>query len=427
MKLRYAVLAAGAASLMLAGCFAGPLARDPGTTQPRQSPTTQPGNDAFSPAPAPKTTYTAQEWEADVARRKKAAPGLNAFGFKIFGDLVASGPSQNTALSPTSLGRAILMAYFGSRGATRDELAAALGIPDQSTESVRDFVTASGPSLDSKGVKLQVSDSAWVKAGFEIFPQFLAEIGDAMGAVAKSFADPADGEEKIGEWIVQASNGLLDGKGFKIDPQHMLVLVDVIAFDGRWASVFDSKDTTQRSFHVSSAETVQVPMMRQYGKFAFAESDGYQVVNLPYQNSVYSMYVLMPSDSAQPLDGTLFEKLIKAAYGHQGELRLPKFSIKTKSELTERLKASGLARSFSDAADFGGISPTALKLSACTQQVRVAVDETGTVAAAATELMMEPVSMPPTFQMEVNRPFYFAIRDNSTGTLHFLGKVVKPE
>ena len=101
--------------------------------------------------------------------------------------------------------------------------------------------------------------------------------------------------------------------------------------------------------------------------------------------------------------------------------------MKSGKTLTDILKASGLALSFSDAADFGALASRPLKLSQCFQQVKVAVDETGTVAAAATELLGSPVSVPPPFHMEVNRPFYFAIRDNSTGTVHFVGKVINPE
>ncbi len=428
MKPSEVVLAMSAASALLAGCIGGLAGLSPRAAGP--SPSAPAVNDALTtPTASPKTTYTAQEWEVDVARRKKAAPGINRFGFKIFGGLVSGSPAESIALSPTSLGRTVLMAYFGARGSTRDELATALGIADQSSESLGDFVTASGPSLDTKGVALQVSDSAWVRSDLGVLPQFLSEIKDALGAEAKSFATPEDGTAKIGEWIVKASNGLLDGKGFKLGDEHMLALVDVIAFDGRWDEVFDPAETKQRPFHVSSSETIQVPMMRQFGKYAYGESDGYQIISLPYQKSVYSMFVAMASDSASipSLDDPLFEKLTKKVGRSLGDILLPRFSMKSAKELTDLLKTSGLALSFSDAADFGALATSPIKLSQCFQQVKVSVDETGTVAAAATEMLGEPSSAPPPFHMEVNRPFYFAIRDNSTGTIHFVGKVVKPE
>ena len=55
------------------------------------------------------------------------------------------------------------------------------------------------------------------------------------------------------------------------------------------------------------------------------------------------------------------------------------------------------------------------------------VNEEGTVAAAATSLGVGVVSMPPPpFVMKVDRPFFFAIRDNKTGLVLFMGSVRNP-
>ena len=61
----------------------------------------------------------------------------------------------------------------------------------------------------------------------------------------------------------------------------------------------------------------------------------------------------------------------------------------------------------------------------------VKVDEEGTEAAAVTVIgMAGTVSLdpnrPPTFYMRVDRPFFFAIVDNVSDTILFMGSIVDP-
>ena len=377
-------------------------------------------------------TVSPEQLAADDARRKHATPGINSFGFKVFADVASQSPNENVALSPTSLGRALLMVDLGARGSTQAAIASALGMPDQSSETLGDWVAATKPNLNQSGVSIQVSDSAWIRSNFSVLPSYLSDLETYLNAGVGSFRDGRDGTAKIGDWISRVSNGLLDGHGFQLDDSVMLALADVLTFKGRWDKVFDQSATQQRPFHVSPTQTITVPMMHQSGDYLYGESEGYQLIRLPYQRSAYSMYVMLASDSATvsaPLNVLLFESMIASASSHSGEIWLPRFSFDDNTSLTASLKAIGLAIAFSDGADLSGIAPN-LELSDAWQQIHVKVDETGTVAAAATEIAMAtgaaPVFQKP-FSMEVNRPFYFAIRDDSTKAVLFIGRVVNPQ
>jgi serpin B len=77
-------------------------------------------------------------------------------------------------------------------------------------------------------------------------------------------------------------------------------------------------------------------------------------------------------------------------------------------------------------ADFSGIaemSPS-LFITHVEHKAFVAVDETGTEAAAATGVVVEPASEP--VEVKVNRPFIFLIRDSDNGTIVFVGRVLDP-
>jgi serpin B len=103
---------------------------------------------------------------------------------------------------------------------------------------------------------------------------------------------------------------------------------------------------------------------------------------------------------------------------------LPRFQFRTQLSLSDSLRRSGMALPFSDQADFSGITPqTRLVLDNVIQSASVEVDETGTVATAATAVIMPP-SLPDT--VAVNHPFLFGILDHKLGTFLFFGRVEKP-
>ncbi len=372
---------------------------------------------------------SAAEIAADLARRKPATPGLNTLGFKVFRQVVAARPADNTALSPAGLGRMLLMAYAGARGGTRDAMATALGMPDQSETTLSNWAAASNPSLDRRGVEITMRDSAWIKAQFSVQQRYKDDLRGLFAAEVGAFQDAADGEAKLREWIRASSGGLLDGEGVKVSDSALLVLADVLVFKGRWADEFDKAKTQQRPFYSVPGQSTQVQMMQDEGEYGYAEEEGFQVIRLPYLRSVYAMYVILPQEGATEsasVDGDRFARLVgMTGMKGRGQILMPGFAFGNLVPLTEILKATGLGVAFSDGADFGGIAP-ALKLETVDQAVRVQVDEEGTVAAAATWGAMGPTSAPKPFYMEVNRPFYFAIRDDSAQAVLFLGRVTKP-
>jgi len=100
--------------------------------------------------------------------------------------------------------------------------------------------------------------------------------------------------------------------------------------------------------------------------------------------------------------------------------------------LTAPLKAMGMEQVFDPArAALEGISESKpLYLMGVLQNDFVEVNEKGTEAAAVTGLFclaaLDPAPPPPPFEMIADRPFVFAICDDHTGTVVFLGAVVDP-
>ncbi len=102
---------------------------------------------------------------------------------------------------------------------------------------------------------------------------------------------------------------------------------------------------------------------------------------------------------------------------------LPRFRLEYSVELKDALKALGMEVAFSKDADFSGMTPSHLWIDKIKHKTLVDVNETGTVAAALTEAGGTRGG----YEMIVDRPFFFTIRDNQTGTILFMGSMVEPQ
>jgi len=97
-------------------------------------------------------------------------------------------------------------------------------------------------------------------------------------------------------------------------------------------------------------------------------------------------------------------------------------------DLTKILKGLGMKDAFSlPPADFSGMTGKKdLFISMVLHKAFVEINEEGTEAAAATAVVMKGggPAMSPVFRAD--RPFIFMIRDNRSGSLLFMGRVMNP-
>jgi serpin B len=90
----------------------------------------------------------------------------------------------------------------------------------------------------------------------------------------------------------------------------------------------------------------------------------------------------------------------------------------------------GMPRSFTENAQFLAMLDVSTFVGKVLQKSYIDVSEEGTEASAVTVIMMDgasfvPLPPPEHVTMEVNRPFIFAITEQSTGAILFMGKVTK--
>jgi serpin B len=106
---------------------------------------------------------------------------------------------------------------------------------------------------------------------------------------------------------------------------------------------------------------------------------------------------------------------------------LPRFTFEYERTLSDDLKAMGLDIAFTDRADFSGISHIPLLITDVIHKSFIEVNEEGTEAAAVTAISFGVTSVGPPTILKLDRPFLFAITENSSGSIIFVGKVGAPK
>lgn len=451
-----------------AGCLGS---SDPGTDPGTES-RTEPDGGTHEPTP---TRGTPSETEEELLAALVA--GNTHFALALHRELVAESPESNLFASPYSISLALAMTWAGARGETEDRMAEALrflldrddlhpafealnaavvpepeaetgsdGDENEGTDEGADENETEGGDEDDGAEKFQlrVANALWGRDGFPFAESFLDTVREHYGAGLREVdyqADPDAAREVINDWVAERTEEkitdlLPDGS---ITPSTVLVLTNAIYFKAKWANTFDDEATSERSFTSLDGSARDVPMMSQTDTFPYAEVDGHQVVDLPYAGGDASMVVVLPAEGTfeefeADLDGERLASLFDALETTGGRVALPHFAIESSFSLRAALSALGMGVAFDpNEANFEGMvepgaDAPALYVDDAYHQSFVEVDEDGTEAAAATGVAVEPTSAPQeTFEMVVDRPFLFLVRETETDTVLFAGRAVDAE
>lgn len=419
--------------LVLAGCTAQPAYPAANATVNQSLPAQNVSNPVVNPQP--------QQGSSDLA------VSHNTFGFNLFSILSnGSGPDENILISPASIELALSMVYAGSAGTTRDAMGSALALGNISPDMLNQESFGLMQSLSNRSdVNLSIANSLWVNSamGFRFRQDYQANMAAYYNATAQAlnFSDEPASANAINGWVGDKTNGKITSI---VSPDVLstceAALVDAVYFKGKWTTPFDKNLTQDMAFTAGNGSQVQVPMMSQGGNYMyFQENDSsgtLQAIMLPYGNGSgpgISMYVFLPGNMnsfLQGLNESTWNGMMDEFSADDGTILLPKFTYEYGTDLVPQLTGLGMGVAFSNAANFTNMSDIPLKISTVLHKAYISTDEEGTEAAAVTFVgVVETTAVAPRnppFYMEVDRPFFYAIVDENTGEILFMGVVNDP-
>ena len=389
-------------------------------------------------------TVSAQE-QAFVQANNAFAMECYAKIRKLPVDPESTDPRAIHFFSPVSLNIALGFCANGASDKGAKEITDALGFQSKNAlKDMNDFYQKVYLSLNSNvdSVDIHTANALWVQEGAPVYDNFLETARQKYYATVRHLnfmRNPQGAKDTIDHWAALMTNDRIKNLGIDIHSNVVLVLNNACYFNAKWKVAFQSAG--QKDFFGTLGESQQTDFMGiAHPKLPYAETDDYQAIALDYfggdsasidANSTYaySMVVVLPKEGKnidEVLPAIQWESI--PFQTQAGDLIMPKFEIKGNYQLVKTLEEFNIEDIFSTYPNAimsgNGICP--YYIAQVAQDYFIKVDEKGTEAAAVTSIVDEIKMISPDpedrFKMNCNRPFAFAIRENATGLLLFLGE-----
>ncbi len=373
---------------------------------------------------------------------KSVVEGNNAFALDLYQSLKSQ--PENLFFSPYSISAGMGMVYAGARGLTEHEIAAAMHF-NTPQNNLHTAFGELGNRINHvqhwNHLVLREANSLWFQQDCPLKAAFTDSIHKNYHAEERpvDFKHSAQSTgREISAWIEKKTGGRLKRAcdPAMLTPDTRLALCNAIYFKGEWANQFKRSHTEPWQFHVTTNETVSVPMMNQKENFKIVHDFDGQVslLEMPYYGRDVSMIILLPLE----VDGligleqqlTLIQlnswlAMLDKTSSHEAFIALPRFTIRRNIEMVQQLKGMGITSLFAGKADLSGMEgSTNLFISDFLHEAFVEVNEHGTEAAAMTLQLAKTKSI--TDRFIADHPFIFLIRENATGSILFLGRMADP-
>lgn len=361
----------------------------------------------------------------------------NDFSFELFHHLQET-EKENMLISPLSIYMNLSMVYNGAKGETKSGIQIALHQKGFSPERLNQNQAAllkNLTALDSS-VTLDIANAVWYRNSLTLKKNFSEINKNYYQTTLRSsdFNSPATVDE-INDWVKEKTNAKIETIIEEIQPDDLMFLLNAVYFKGKWTHPFFKEYTHQREFNTPSGKK-EIPFMFNNEKYAYAEDQNFQVVELPYGKEHFNMYVFLPSPESNPddlgekLDAKSFSGLISKMKKTDLNLYLPKWeAFYTAENLQNQLSSMGMSLAFQNQADFSSLFENqSAAISQVKHKTYIKVDEEGTEAAAVTSTGIVVTSMPvhQPKELMINRPFLYIITEKDSGTILFIGKITDP-
>ena len=387
---------------------------------------------------------------SDVASQAaKAASACDQLGSKLLTHYLKEDPAATALASPLSLALVLAILADGATDASTQGYDALLGLSGQDRDRAWSAIQTSLNRYDSdlKGFDPdKVPDKPLIhlanhvliadKKEFKVKQTYLDTVLRWFSTEIEQVGVDSM-KENLDTWASRNTAGLIPNSGIKVTQDTRLVVQNALLFAAQWDSPFTAESTHQEDFTLAGGKTVKADLMHDTRSIPHATGKGWAAVRLAYasgedgRDSDLALDVVLPDAGTLPsaMDaGTWAEasKALDKAQAKEVRLALPKLDLTSHpKELLDFLKEQGLKPNGLDK-----IAP-GLELTQVVQQIRLILDEEGTVAAALSEAQAAEMAAPVEQQTKpveftVDHPYVLRLRDLTSGTALLEAAIMDP-
>lgn len=353
-------------------------------------------------------------------------------------NLEYDGADANVTVSPASVMLALDMTAAGARGDTLAQMMNLYGGLDDPQGQLSYASKLLGRLNSARGVRLHAADSIWVnKASMTdgLLQDYVDFVKDNFDAEIDSLVFDDTAKARINGWVSDKTDKMIPSILDELDASDAMVLINAIAFDGKWAESYKDSQVKDGTFRSASGEVENAKMLTSLEDH-YLENDKASGFVKYYEGGQYAFVVMLPKDKDQNagdfvsgLTGESFDEFLTSdSEDYKVRAQLPEFSYDWGRSIKDQLMAMGMTDPFSGNAQFSGIDgKDDLFISNVIHKTHIDVNRNGTSAAAATAVEMtkgmEAADNREIKEVICDRPFAYAIVDMTDNTPVFIGTV----
>ena len=339
--------------------------------------------------------------------------------------------SENRVYSPVSLYAALAMLTEMTAGETRQQVMELLGEADGASLRQQIKELWLGTYMDDGRSMCRLANGAFLRENAEVKQEAVDALRDWY--YASTYRVPmgtAEADKAIAGWLNQNTGGLLSEErgSIRTAVDDLLRLYNTIYYKSSWRDAFEESRTGKDVFTAAGGTEQETDFMHRTESGSYQKGEGYTAA--PRYLRYGRMVFVLPDEGVTPESLLQRQGFLTELTGDYNAAELvwsvPKFDVKSSTGLNEALQALGVTDAFDGTkADFTPLTDNGAVVDSVMQAARVKIDEDGVEAAAYTEIVTAEsamMEMPPTVEMELDRPFLFVIFDNSN-VLLFVGTV----
>jgi serine protease inhibitor len=369
---------------------------------------------------------------ADIDLAGDDSEAIAEFATSLFQSSMAS--EDNTLISPLSVLCALAMTVNGAEGETLAQMEETLGL---SADELNEYIYAYMKSMPSdEKYEVNLVNSIWFKDDetLTVEEDFLQINADYYGAAA--YEAPFDDTtlEDINSWVSENTDGMIDNILDKIPDQAVMYLINALAFDAEWQSIYSEDQISRGTFTTESGDVREIEMMSSEESMYLDDGSATGFIKY-YADNKYAFVALLPNegicieDYVSSLTGAGLMNTIENAQNETINASIPKFDTEYSVEMSEILKSMGMTDAFDEyLADFSGLATSELGnifINRVLHKAYICVDEKGTEAGAVTAVEMNLESAVEVSKTVcLDRPFIYMLIDCETNLPIFIGTVM---
>lgn len=353
---------------------------------------------------------------------------LNSFSWKFFAN--EHEEKSNLTVSPLSAFYALGMAATGAQGETLKQIESALGLNVSDANSL----ASSLMKTEESQKQMRIANSAWINQVLadDINADFSKVLSEDYQAQMKSVPFDESTVKEVNDWVSDKTGHMIDKMVNSFD-DPALVLINALAFDGKWEDPYTEDDISEVAFRNADGTESNVNLMFS-DEGQYAETSHLEGFTKPYEGGDYAFAAFLPKDN-KTLDEAISasgDKLGDEIYSalestssvtvHAG---IPEFDSSSELSLKENLKSMGILDAFDDKADFSGMtdSKAPLYISEILQKTKIEVNAAGTKAGASTSTMIDTMAAPAEEEKTIicDQPFLYVVYNTETCVPVFIG------